>query len=178
MRADAIGSEGAERIDRFGAVASSLCAVHCAICALLPAAFGALGLGLLLSHEAEWVFTLIAIGFAAGALILGWRRHRSVLVAGLLALGIAGLLTSRVLEMGEAHHDEHHGPSPHTSMAHAPTPDDHAAVPPADRASPGHHEDATHLAGTAVGVLAGVLLFFGHVFNIRTTRECQRECCN
>lgn len=95
MTSVAIEPRGTDRLDRVGAVASSLCAVHCAVCALLPAAFGALGMGSLLGHEAEWVFTLIAVAFAAGALISGWRRHRSVWVAGLLALGIAGLLASR-----------------------------------------------------------------------------------
>ena len=38
-----------EKVDRFGMVASSLCAIHCAICSLAPAIFGAIGLGFLLS---------------------------------------------------------------------------------------------------------------------------------
>ena len=95
MRAVATDRLGPARLDRFGAVASNLGAGHCAVCALLPTAFGALGLGLLLSHETECVFTLVAVVFAAGALLLGWRRHPSVLVAGLLAPGIVGLLASR-----------------------------------------------------------------------------------
>ena len=96
-----------ERVDQAGAVASTLCAIHCAICALLPAAFGALGLGMLLSQTAEWAFTLVAVSIAAGALVLSWRQYRSIAVAGLLSLGIVGLLASRVLEMGSDHH--HHG---------------------------------------------------------------------
>ena len=97
-----------ERLDRFGAVASSLCALHCALCAFLPIVFSAVGLGFLIGHEAEWVLTMVAIAFAGGALFWGWAQHRSVYVAGLLTLGIVGLLASRGLEMGSGHHD-HHG---------------------------------------------------------------------
>ena len=114
-----------ERIDQAGAVASTLCAIHCAICALLPAVFGALGLGMLLSQTAEWAFTLVAVSIAAGALVLSWRQYRSVAVAGLLSLGIVGLLASRVLEMGSDHHHhgehhaDHHGEEHHDEVAHA-----------------------------------------------------------
>ena len=110
-----------ERVDQAGAVASTLCAIHCAICALLPAAFGALGLGMLLSQTAEWAFTLVAVAIAAGALVLSWRQHRSLAVAGLLSLGIVGLLASRVLEMGSDHHHhgDHHGEEHHNEVSHA-----------------------------------------------------------
>lgn len=87
-----------DRADRIGAIASTLCAAHCAVCALLPAAFGALGVGFLLGHEAEWAFATIATTVAIAALVLGWRRHRERHVAVLLMLGIAGLLASRGVE--------------------------------------------------------------------------------
>ena len=70
-----------EKVDRFGAVASSLCAVHCAVCALLPAAFSALGLGFLIGHEAEWVLTLLAVALGAGARAEPRRRTALVDVA-------------------------------------------------------------------------------------------------
>ena len=72
-----------EKVDKFGAFASTLCAIHCAFCAILPAllASGALGAGflverkkwvdVLVGHEAEWVFTLVAVAFAGIALIFG-----------------------------------------------------------------------------------------------------------
>ena len=91
MEKDSSNIQKDERIDRFGAVASSLCALHCAICALLPTVFAALGLGMLLSQTAEWFFTLVAVSFALGALIFGWRTHRSHVVVGLLGLGIIGI---------------------------------------------------------------------------------------
>ena len=102
-----------EKIDRFGAVASSLCAMHCAVCAFLPAALGALGLGFLIGHEAEWILSLIAISFAAIAALVGYRQHRSKATVSLLALGILGLLVSRGIEAQSGHHgdhgDAHHG---------------------------------------------------------------------
>ena len=173
--------------DRFGAVASSLCAIHCAICALLPAVFAALGVGFLLSHEAEWLLTLIAVLFGGVALNLAWRTHRSRRVAGLLLVGIIGLLASRGLEMG-ADHDDHHGDESH---AHAEAASDHHAEAEEGVADDdhghaaegeGHHadhedEDAAHLLGAGVGVFSGLLLFFGHLFNMRAVRRCREDCC-
>lgn len=141
-----------ERVDRVGALASTVCAVHCAVCALLPVAFGALGLGFLLGHEAEWVFTLVAIVFATAALTAGWRRHRSRGVALLLLVGIAGLLVSRGVEQaGDAHADGGH------EHAHALDHDD---------------GEAGHLVGTIVGVVAGLSLVAGHLLSLRATRRC------
>lgn len=92
-----------DAIDRVGALASGACVVHCALCALIPGTLGALGLGALLGHEAEWGLTLAAIVFASTALLLGWRRHRSRGVVLCLGLGVAGLLASRLLEEGGGH---------------------------------------------------------------------------
>ncbi|MEM1206456.1 MAG: MerC family mercury resistance protein [Acidobacteriota bacterium] len=178
------GSEDArgERIDRFGVVASSLCAIHCAATALLPAAFGILGLGWLLAHEAEWVFTLVAVAFAAGALIFTWRRHRSYGVVVLLVLGIVGLLASRGIESASAHHGHHEDPhaahvehgeegehgSAESHRDHdGETTDDHHDGAGADGDS---HGDL-HLLGTVVGVLAGLFLMAGHLLSIRMTRR-------
>lgn len=155
-----------ETLDRFGAVASSACAVHCAIAAFLPALFGALGLGFLIGHRAEWGLTLLAIALAAGALIRGWRRHRALGAAALLALGIVGLLASRAVE-GSTGHGEHDRGSHHT------------AKPPA---SPGGGEPTeaepdegpTHVAGTLIGMLAGGLLLGGHRLNVRAARAAGR----
>lgn len=193
-------------VDRFGAVASSLCAVHCMACAFLPAAFGMLGLGALQSHRAEWVFTLTAVALASGALILGWRRHRSVFVAAMLTLGIVGLLASRGLEMTGAHAAEAHGHGDEREISevaagagavhddadapcntHAETA--HAVVVGAVATGAEHqsaatddgcdtHNNETHRAGAIVGIFGGLLLVMGHVANLRMTRRCQSERCN
>lgn len=180
----AIDRHDPEQLDRLGAAASSLCAVHCAVCALLPAAFGSLGLGFMLRSEAEWAFTLIAVVLATGAMVVGWRRHRSVLVVGLLAAGISGLLVSRGLEVGSAHH-EHSGEAQDARFERSAQPnhgtpssaEKHAVTEARrDRGSHVAHEGSVHFAGTAVGVLAGLLLVFGHILNIRAPHHCRHGC--
>ena len=185
-----------ERVDKLGAIASGACAVHCAICALLPVAFSALGLGFFKGHEAEWVFTAVATVFALGALVMGWRQHRSIRVVGLLAVGIVGLLASRGLEMG-SEHDEHHGDHPAASAqateARASAGEDERDVHHEASSKTEHHTHNAsahnasahnahsgrgHLAGTVIGVLSGFLLLFGHVLNLRTIRRRrEEECC-
>ncbi|MDA8016917.1 MAG: MerC family mercury resistance protein [Thermoanaerobaculia bacterium] len=120
-------------VDRIGVFASSACAAHCALSAFLPSALGALGLGVLLGHEAEWGFVLVAVAFAATALLLGWLRHRSGFVAAVLAIGIGGLLLARMME-----------------------------------------EAGSSGAGTATGLLAGVVLVTGHLSNLRASRLASR----
>ena len=39
------------------------------------------------------------------------------------------------------------------------------------------HEGIGHALGTAVGVIAGLLLFVGHLLNLRVTRR-REECCD
>ena len=179
-----------QRVDRFGAVASTLCAAHCAVAALLPVAFSALGLSFLVGHEAEWIFTLLAVGFALAALVVSWRQHRSLKVAALLSLGIIGLLASRGLEMNSGHHG-HHEESHHAAEAHqkeaAHKPDEHHEAHEKDshdehheahgKESHGENEGFGHAAGTLVGVLGGLLLLGGHVSNLRLGRRPPEDCC-
>ncbi|MGK0362623.1 MAG: hypothetical protein ACI9U2_004944 [Bradymonadia bacterium] len=175
---------GATRVDSVGAVASGLCAVHCAVCALLPALFGTLGLGMLLGHKAEWIFTLTAIAFGVGALVLGWRRHRSARVVFVLGLGIVGLLASRGLEVGTAHAGHHTEATHAAEVTHAERTAE-AAHPAAstehNEASSTQHDEAAagvaHAAGTTIGVLAGLLLLLGHLLNIRAARRSRQACC-
>ena len=179
-----------EWTDRLGSVASSACAVHCAVCAFLPVAFSAAGLGFLLDQQMEWLLSIVAIVFGLVALVLGWSQHRSTRVAGFLILGIVGILTSRGLEMGsdhhghadEAHHEasadastEEHGGDEHPEAGHGEHSDEHDEH---DEHADGdaEHEDSAHLAGGIVGVFAGLLLLFGHILNIRAVRRCREDC--
>lgn len=77
--------------DRLGAVASFLCAIHCALLPFVIAVLPLLGLSFLGSHRFEEVFVSCACVLAASALISGYRRHHRRLpmffaVPGLLLL--------------------------------------------------------------------------------------------
>ncbi len=93
-------------VDRFGAFASFICAVHCA---LLPIVFGvlpALGLAFLADHAIERAFVAFAIAMATTSLLFGLRRHGSYRAFGLLVPGIVLLLTG--LFVGADHADVRH----------------------------------------------------------------------
>ncbi len=167
---------GAHRTDRAGAIAGTVCAAHCAVSALLPAAFGVLGLGFLLGQEAEWVLSLISIAFAVVALGLAWRQRRDRRVVLLLAVGILGLLASRFVEEAGGHGDEHGEQGHHEEDHHE---EDHHEE---DHHEEDHHEgghEASHLLGTAIGVMAGLTLVGGHLLNLRAQRRkpsCDDDC--
>lgn len=65
-------------IDRFGATASFLCAIHCALLPFVIAVLPLIGLGFLADHAIERTFVLFACLLAATMLLLGYRRHRRI----------------------------------------------------------------------------------------------------
>ena len=86
---NALGTRSA--LDRLGTVASSVCALHCALCALAPALLTVLGLGSLIGHGAEWGFTIVAATLAVAAAIregcaCGWHKAPAILFAGVIFL--------------------------------------------------------------------------------------------
>jgi hypothetical protein len=85
----------AHAVDRVGATASLLCAIHCAALPFLLAILPALGLGFLASHGFERGFIAFASVLALTMAAVGYRRHRIasafvLLVPGLLLLWIGG----------------------------------------------------------------------------------------
>lgn len=77
--------------DRFGASASLMCAVHCALLPLAIAAVPTLGLTLAGEASFERAFTVFATVLAGATLVAGYRRHRTLgalmfLVPGVLAI--------------------------------------------------------------------------------------------
>lgn len=85
-------------VDRLGVMASTACAVHCALVALLPAILATAGLSALLGEEAEWGFVLAAATLGGVAMVTTWRRHKRVGPVPAFAVGIAGLLAARFME--------------------------------------------------------------------------------
>lgn len=85
-------------VDRIGTIASSVCALHCVLCALAPALLMFLNLDLLVSHEAEWVFTLIAAILAVVAARRGYCSCRSWKLPAILLTGVIVLFIARFAE--------------------------------------------------------------------------------
>lgn len=141
-----------ERLDRVGSVAGTLCAVHCALTALLPAALAALGVGFLASHEVELGLTLVAVVVGTAALWQSWRARRSRGVAALFVAGLLGLLAARWLEAGAHAHDGH---------AHA-REETHQTT--------GEKRDAHPTMPAVLGIVAGLALAGAHVGNLRASR--------
>lgn len=75
--------------DRIGAVASFLCAIHCALLPFVLTLLPLLGLEFLADHRFERGFVFFACGLALVALIRGFRRHQGALP---LMLAIPGLI--------------------------------------------------------------------------------------
>ncbi|MEM6455142.1 MAG: MerC domain-containing protein [Acidobacteriota bacterium] len=196
MNATSSTPQSSRNADRLGTIASTLCAIHCAVVALFPAVLGAVGLAFLIGHTAEWLFALSAIAFAIGAIIVGWRRRLPAAAMALLALGIVGLLLSRGIEMSAGHHDHHdHADDPSAAVHHVVDADEHAAEAHADHhdaaeAHADHHDAAEahadhhdagiaaladpHILGSAIGVFASLLLLAGHGLNLRASAQTQR----
>lgn len=78
--------------DRVGAMASFVCAIHCALLPFVLTLLPLLGLGFLASHRFERWFVLFAVSLALFALVSGYRRHHHDMPLRLALPGLALLL--------------------------------------------------------------------------------------
>jgi hypothetical protein len=88
--------------DRFGASASFLCAVHCAVLPLIIAVLPAIGLGILADHRFERGFIVFASVLALTTFWIGFRRHRRFRAFWFLAPGIALLLAGIAVDFEQS----------------------------------------------------------------------------
>lgn len=88
--------------DRFGATASFLCAVHCALLPLVIAVLPALGLGFLADHRFERIFIGFASALALTTLVIGFRRHQQFRAFWFLVPGICLLVAGIVVDFDHA----------------------------------------------------------------------------
>ncbi|NCT68135.1 MAG: MerC domain-containing protein [Rhodanobacteraceae bacterium] len=84
--------------DRFGATASFLCAVHCAVLPLVIALLPSFGLGVLADHRFEHAFIAFASLLALTTLLIGFRRHQRYRAFWFVAPGIALLVAGVVVD--------------------------------------------------------------------------------
>ncbi len=85
-------------LDRAGATASLLCAIHCALMPLVVTLLPLLGLAFLADERVEWAMVVLSGVLGATSLCLGFRQHRSRRALATLATGLAFLVAGRIAE--------------------------------------------------------------------------------
>ena len=93
--------------DRFGATASFLCALHCALLPVVFAALPALGLSFLADHAFERAFVGFSVALAITSLVFGFRRHHRAVAFVFMIPGVVLLLTGVLFNVD------------HTNVSHA-----------------------------------------------------------
>jgi hypothetical protein len=86
-------------VDRIGATASLLCAVHCALLPFVLALLPLIGLEFLAGHTFERIFVACAAALAGASIITAYRRHRQPHALFLMVPGIALLLFGIVVDL-------------------------------------------------------------------------------
>jgi hypothetical protein len=81
-------------LDKVGAYASAICAVHCLITGIALSMLSVAGLGFIGSLPAEIGFISVAVIVGSWAIVHGVRNHHSYLPALIFAFGIACIAVS------------------------------------------------------------------------------------
>ncbi|MBS1717772.1 MAG: MerC domain-containing protein [Armatimonadetes bacterium] len=84
-------------LDRIGAVASFICAVHCLLSGLLLGLLAILGVGFIGNPLVDWIFISVAVMVGLGAVWDGHRHHHSWKPAALFIGGLASILISHTV---------------------------------------------------------------------------------
>jgi len=92
-------------LDKVGAYASAVCAVHCLITGLALGLLSVVGLGFLGSVVTEAIFFLVTVGVGTVALVHGRRKHHSIVPALIFVAGLGCLLMSHFV-FGHGHAGE------------------------------------------------------------------------
>lgn len=81
-------------VDKVGAIASMICAVHCALTGLALGLLSIVGLGFLGSPTAEVAFIGTALVLGTWAVVHGLKKHHSYLPALIFITGLVSLVLS------------------------------------------------------------------------------------
>lgn len=141
----AVATSTIDKVDRAGATASFLCAIHCALMPFVVTLLPVFGLSFLSSEPIEWALLAASATLGTLSLCLGYREHRSRRVFAVLGIALALLL------MGRLHGGEH---------SHAANHADQAAHLPS--------------MNVIFMVLGGLAMMGAHLFNNALCRACRR----
>lgn len=92
------GVDTSARLDKVGATASLVCAIHCAVMPILVTLLPLVGLSFLANQWAEWVLVGCSAVLGVSSLCLGYREHKSRRALAVLSGGIALLVLGRIME--------------------------------------------------------------------------------
>lgn len=81
-------------LDRVGACASALCAVHCLATGIAMGFLAVAGLGFMAHPAVEASFIAVALFVGGWAVVHGIRRHHSKIPAAIFALGLSMIVAS------------------------------------------------------------------------------------
>jgi hypothetical protein len=84
------------RLDRFGALASGLCAVHCAAVPVALSLASGLQLGFLQDERVEWLLISTAALVGLISLASGYRQHRQPAALRTMTAGLSLLVAGRI----------------------------------------------------------------------------------
>jgi len=93
------------KLDKAGATASFLCAIHCALMPLVITQFPIIGLSFFASETMEWLLFASSAGIGVTSLCFGYTKHKSKLALAVLSVGLTFLAIGRILhEHIKVHH--------------------------------------------------------------------------
>lgn len=87
-----------DKLDKVGATASLMCAIHCAAMPLLVTLLPLVGLSFLADNRVEWALVALSALMGVTSLCFGFREHRSRRAFAYLGIGIGMLAVGRILE--------------------------------------------------------------------------------
>ncbi len=94
-------------IDRIGAVASSICAVHCLLTSIALGALSTLGLGFMESVWVDIFFVVLALSVGVFSVRHGYKHHASLLPPAIFFVGLTLVFVSHFIIGHDHHHHDH-----------------------------------------------------------------------
>lgn len=85
-------------LDKAGAAASLLCAIHCALMPIVLTLLPLAGLAFLADERVDWALISLSAVLGISSLCLGYRRHRSRRALAFLSAGLALLVLGHFLK--------------------------------------------------------------------------------
>jgi len=84
--------------DRWGTIASTICAIHCAVTGIAVSVLSIIGFTTLQSPILEWGFLGFALVFGGWAAVRGYSKHKSAFPILVFLLGFVLLAGSHIVE--------------------------------------------------------------------------------